>query len=206
MVDHYIKDKAGIEQKVVFHMTRVILISDHYGKGSSDPVWGTGLACVGTAVGISKDSDDPIRVDWDNNRTNIYNPEHLQVYSGKEVGENPNFTFKRAKKIANPCHDERVIAIKAKYGKAMKALDDTESESVMTEKERKEALDLINSTKDTKKEEGKVNKKMSYFNNYMSKPVASTDDDEDKEDKKNTVEVNGEYNGEYDDDGFFQDP
>ncbi len=181
MVDYYIKDKAGVEQKVEYHKTRVILTVDKYGKGSSDPVWGTGWACVGTVVGISKDSEDPIRVDWDNNRTNIYNPECLQIYSDKEMKPNPNFTFKRAKKTATPNLDKKVSKIKDKYRKAMEEVND---KPVMTEKERKEALDLISSTKDVKE-------KMKDFSDIMNKVSDPIDEDD-------AIEL-------YDDGGFFDD-
>ncbi len=98
MKSYYIRDKNGKAQKVEFSKTRVILVSDHYGKGRNDPRWGSVHACVGTVLGHSKDSEDPMRVQWDNERINIYHPDHLQIYGDQEMKDNPNFTFKRGRK------------------------------------------------------------------------------------------------------------
>lgn len=190
MIDYYIEDKAGTMQTVEFGKTRVILISDRHGQGYSDPEWGGEFACVGTVVVRSRDDNEPLRVDWDNGRYNIYRSKDLQIHSGEKVKLNPNFTFKRAKKTATPNLDKKINEIKGKYEKAMKALGDTENESVMTKKERKEALDLINNTNGTKEAANKMDKKTNNFNDYMSKSSTSPVDEDDAIEK-------------YDDDGFF---
>lgn len=121
MKSYYIKDKNGKEQKVEFGKTRVILIGKHYGKGKNDPMWGSSYACAGTVLGHSKDSEDPMRVQWDNERINIYHPDHLQIYGDQEIKPNPNFTFKRAQKpVGNPTkaaseYEEFIAKFKSKY-------------------------------------------------------------------------------------------
>lgn len=190
MTKYFISNDRGTMQIVEFGKTRVILVSDRHGQGYSDPAWGGEFACVGTVVARSRDDNEPLRVDWDNGRYNIYRSKDLQIHSGEKVELNPNFTFKRAKKTATPNLDKKINEIKGKYEKAMKALGDTENESVMTKKERKEALDLINNTNSTKKTTDEIDEKMNNFRNFMTKTPASTDDEDDVIEK-------------YDDDGFF---
>lgn len=75
---------------------RVTLTAERHGQSYKNPVWGSRYQCVGT-VASSKSSFAslfPLRVNWDNGRSNAY--DHPDLALSTTIGnDNPNFTFKR---------------------------------------------------------------------------------------------------------------
>ena len=66
-----------------------------YRLGRGNPEHGTRYACEGTVRSVTVNMRLPIRVSWDNGRSNGYHPTNLTVISrGKD---NPNISFRLKK-------------------------------------------------------------------------------------------------------------
>ncbi len=75
---------------------RVVLITGRHGQSYKNPVWGSRYQCVGTVASSQSKFTSlfPLRVDWDNGRTNAYDHPDLSLSTTID-NDNPNFTFKK---------------------------------------------------------------------------------------------------------------
>jgi hypothetical protein len=93
-------------RRFIYNSTRVILIGGDWDVGLDDPLQGSEYACEGMVIGPSHEEEYPLDVVWDNEHSNQYRPDDLEIIDHLPIvrsmkEDNPNRAFRAHKKSSS---------------------------------------------------------------------------------------------------------